>query len=57
MTKPATHHLGVRVPAEMRDRLSAVTDRDADPYAPTVTQIVVRGIELALAERQGTDVA
>lgn len=57
MTKPATHYLGVRVPAEMRDRLSAVTDRDADPYAPTVTQIVVRGIELALAERQGTDVA
>lgn len=31
-------------------RLHAATDRAADPYAPTITRIVERGIELALAE-------
>jgi len=55
MTKPA-QHLGVRIPAELKDRLSAATNRGADPYAPTITQIVARGIELALAELQAPPV-
>jgi len=52
MTKANTHYMGVRIPAELRHRLEAATDRSADPYAPTITQVAIRGIELALAERQ-----
>lgn len=52
MTQPTSSHLGVRIPLELRDRLCAATDRATDPYAPTITQVVVRGIELALAERE-----
>ena len=52
MTKANTHYMGVRIPTALRLRLEAATDRSADPYAPTITQVAIRGIELALAERQ-----
>lgn len=43
-------HFSVRLEDEQMTRLHAATDRAADPYAPTITRIVERGIELALAE-------
>ena len=40
----------VRLPDDQVARLQAATDKSRDPYAPTITRIVERGIELALAE-------
>jgi len=42
--------LGLRLPHELLERLRAVADADKNPYAPTMTQIVERGIILALRE-------
>lgn len=42
-----THMIAVRIPDDLRKRLRAVS---RDVYAPTQTEIVRRGIELALAE-------
>lgn len=39
--------IAVRIPDDLRKRLRAVS---RDVYAPTQTEIVRRGIELALAE-------
>lgn len=37
----------VRIPGELAGRLKKATD---GPYAPTTTQVMVRGLELALKE-------
>lgn len=42
--------IGIRLSDEMAARLDRATDRNRDPYAPTMTQLVERGIELALKE-------
>ena len=42
--------ISARVPEALAQRLSAATDRAKDPYAPTVSQVINRGIELALKE-------
>lgn len=42
--------LGIRISDEMYGRLATATDRALNPYAPTMTQIVERGVELALRE-------
>lgn len=46
MTKDV--NLTVRISVEMREKLDKA--REGFPYKPTVTAIVERGIELALAE-------
>ena len=42
--------LTVRIPPELEARLAKATDRKKNPYAPSITQVVVRGLELALKE-------
>lgn len=42
--------VGTAISTELAGRLSKAADRKRDPYAPTVSQIIVRGIELALSE-------
>jgi hypothetical protein len=42
--------IGFRLDAELVDRARLATDKDKNPYAPTLTQIVERGLELALRE-------
>ena len=42
-------HLGIRVSQDLHDRVREAA-ANATPYALNVTQIVVRGIELALRE-------
>lgn len=42
--------IGVRLGKEAKDALDEATDRARDPYAPTVTQVVERGIILAAQE-------
>lgn len=42
--------IGIRISAEVKAALDAATDRARDPYAPSVTQIVERGITLAVQE-------
>lgn len=42
--------LSLRLPDDLLARLRAAADRDKNPYAPSITQIVERGIELSLRE-------
>lgn len=42
----------IRISAALRARIEKVIDRKRDPYAPTKTQIGLRGLELALKERE-----
>jgi hypothetical protein len=42
--------LTVRIPPEIETRLAKATDRKINPYAPSITQVVSRGLELALKE-------
>lgn len=44
--------VGARIPPEIAARLEKATDRSQDPWAPTISQIISRGIELALQERE-----
>ena len=39
-----------RLESELKARLDRVTDRDRDDYAPTKTQVLQHGLELALRE-------
>jgi predicted DNA-binding protein len=48
--KSKSRYVGIRIPSELAERLAVATDKARNPYAPTQSQIVVRGIELALAE-------
>jgi len=45
-----SYQIGIRISEELKRRLDRATDRKLDPYAPTLSQIVEHGIELALAE-------
>lgn len=45
-TKPVT----ARIDEDLVNRLEKATDRSKDPYAPSKSQIIERGIELALRE-------
>lgn len=45
-----TRQIGIRLSNELADRLDKATDRIRDPYAPTTTQLIERGLELALKE-------
>jgi len=40
----------IRIPDSQAARLEKATDRSKDPYAPSITQILLRGLELALKE-------
>ena len=40
----------VRVPAELADRLAKATDTRKNPYAPNASQIMLRGLDVALKE-------
>ncbi len=42
--------VGARIEDEMIARLAKMTDRSKNTLAPTVTQVVIRGLEMALAE-------
>ncbi len=42
----------VRLPMPLHQKLLVATDRDRNPYAPTVSKIVQRGVELALKEME-----
>jgi hypothetical protein len=44
--KPVT----VRLPDELIEAVGRATDKSRDPYAPSVTQVIERGIRLALKE-------
>jgi hypothetical protein len=44
--------ISVRLSQEQFDALRKATDKERDPYAPTITSVVARGIALALAEMQ-----
>ena len=41
-----------RIPDEMAKRLDRLVNRDKDPYAPQITQIILRGLELAMREAE-----
>lgn len=49
-SKRPTQTLGTRVREDQYRRLKQETDRRTDPYAPTISQIIQRGIDLALQE-------
>jgi hypothetical protein len=42
--------VSVRISKELRERIAKAMDKARDPYAPNLSQIVTRGIELALRE-------
>lgn len=42
--------VGARLTKFLARRLEEAADRERDPYAPTQSQIITRGIELALQE-------
>jgi hypothetical protein len=44
--------VAARINGELATRLQKATDRRRDPYAPTATQVIIRGLELALAEME-----
>ena len=44
----------VRVPKAHAELVNQMTNRDIDPYAPTITQVLLRGIELAASESPRT---
>lgn len=48
--KNATTTVGARISLELNERLERAADRTQNIYAPTVSQIITRGIELALEE-------
>lgn len=52
-----SNQIGIRVSDDHRSRIDRVTDRDRNPYAPTITQLIERGIELALKELEPQKVA
>jgi hypothetical protein len=47
MRKPV---VAARINTELKTKLDRATDNRRDPYAPSVANIVERGIELALKE-------
>jgi hypothetical protein len=44
--------ISVRVPAELAGQLAKATDRGKNRLAPTQTQVLLRGLELALREME-----
>lgn len=42
--------VSLRIDRNLMDRIGKAVDRTRNPYAPTMTQIIERGIELALRE-------
>ena len=42
--------IGIRISGELKQRLDQATCRELNPCAPTLTQLVQRGIRLALEE-------
>jgi predicted DNA binding CopG/RHH family protein len=44
--KPVT----VRLPEDLIEAIGKATDKSRDPYAPSVTQVIERGVRLALKE-------
>ena len=49
-TSTKSIQIGIRISEELKKRLDRATSRERDPYAPTLTQVVERGLELALKE-------
>ena len=47
-----TTNITIRLPEHLAEQLRAETDRTKNPYAPTISAIVARGIELALREME-----
>jgi len=50
MDNHGTIMLGGKVSPELAQRVRALADRTRNPYAPTVSQFVARGVELAVQE-------
>lgn len=50
MEQASTVPLGARVSYDLAQRVKDAADREQNPFAPSVTQIIVRGLELALQE-------
>ena len=42
--------IAARISDTLAERIKKATDREHDIYAPNVTQLIIRGVELALAE-------
>lgn len=49
----AEKNVTIRVPSTILARLLKATNKAKNPYAPSVTQILLRGTELALKEVEG----
>jgi len=45
-----TKQISVRLPADLAEKLRKATSKNSDPLAPTLTGVVIRGVELALKE-------
>lgn len=48
--KEASATLTTRVPVSLADKAVKASDRKRDPYAPSVSALLARGLELALQE-------
>lgn len=42
--------IAARIPDDLAKRVRQVTDRKRDPYAVSISQLIERGVELALRE-------
>lgn len=42
--------ISARISLGLAERLAKATDRERDPYAPSLSQVIKRGLELALKE-------
>lgn len=50
MEQASTITIAGRVSPDLAERAKKAADRKVNPYAPTLSQIVARGLELALQE-------
>lgn len=50
MGKPVKDQITVRINNSLLERIEQATDRGKNPFAPTKSQLVVRGLDLALKE-------
>lgn len=53
VTKSTRRLVAVRLPLAIIARLQHATNRERNIYAPTITSIIERGVQLALDELEG----
>jgi predicted DNA binding CopG/RHH family protein len=42
--------VSIRLPDDLIEAIAKATDKRRDPYAPSITQVIERGVRLALKE-------